>query len=63
MLPDITTKKVAIPVTLFTILSTGMLLTTDGKSLKLSNGSTNQQSILFHALVFFLVYSIVAKAL
>ena len=63
MLPDITTKKVAIPVTLFTVLSPGMLLTTDGKSLKLSNGSTNQQAILFHALVFFLVYSIVAKAL
>ena len=63
MLPDITTKKVAIPATLFTLLSPGMLLTTDGKSIKISNGSTNQQAILFHALVFFLVYSIVAKSL
>jgi hypothetical protein len=63
MIADITTKKVAIPVSLFIALSPGLLLTTNGKSLKFRNGSTNQTAILFHALVFFLVYAIIAKAL
>jgi hypothetical protein len=44
-------------------LSPGVLLTTDGRSLKIANGKTNQMAIFFHALVFFLVYSLVAKAM
>jgi hypothetical protein len=44
-------------------LSPGVLLTTDGRSLKIRNGKTNQMAIMFHALVFFLVYSLIAKAL
>ena len=63
MLPDITSQKVAIPAALFLALSPGVLLTTDGRSLKIRNGKTNQMAILFHALVFFLVYSLIARAM
>ena len=63
MLPDITSQKVAIPAALFLALSPGVLLTTDGRSLKIANGKTNQMAIFFHALVFFLVYSLIAKAM
>ena len=38
MLPDITSQKVAIPAALFLALSPGVLLTTDGRSLKFTNG-------------------------
>jgi hypothetical protein len=63
MIPDITSKKVAIPAALFLALSPGFLLTTDGKKLNFMNGKTNQMAVFFHALVFFLVYSLVAKAM
>ena len=63
MLPDITSQKVAIPAALFLALSPGVLLTTDGRSLKIRNGKTNQMAIMFHALVFFLVYSLIARAM
>jgi hypothetical protein len=63
MLPDITSQKVAIPAALFLALSPGVLVTTAGKNVKFMNRRTNQMAIFFHALVFFLVYSLVAKAM
>src|SRR6056300_1225660 len=63
MLPDITTRKVAIPAALFLALSPGLLLKTDGSKITYMNQTTDQMSVFFHALVFFLVYSLVAKAL
>jgi len=63
MLPDLTSQKVAIPAALFLALSPGVLLTTDGKKITFKNGKTNQMAVLFHALVFFLVYSLIAKAM
>jgi hypothetical protein len=63
MLPDITSQKVAIPAALFMALSPGVLVTTAGKNVKFANGKTNQMAIFFHALVFFLVYSLIAKAM
>ena len=63
MLPDITSQKVAIPAALFLALSPGILVTTAGKNVKVMNRKTNQMAIFFHALVFFLVYSLVAKAM
>jgi hypothetical protein len=63
MLPDITTQKVAVPAALFLALSPGMVVTTDGSKLSYMNRKTDQMSVFFHALVFFLVYSIVAKVM
>ena len=63
MLPDLTSQKVAIPAALFLALSPGVLLTTDGKKIAFRNGKTNQMAVFFHALVFFLVYSLIAKAI
>ena len=63
MLPDITSQKVAIPAALFLALSPGVLLTADGRRVKFVNGKTSQMAVMFHALVFFLVYSLVAKAM
>ena len=63
MLPDLTSQKVAIPAALFLALSPGVLLTTDGKKIAFRNGKTNQMAVFFHALVFFLVYSLIAKAM
>ena len=61
MLPDITSQKVAIPAALFLALSPGVLLTTTGKDIKFMSGRTSQMATMFHALVFFLVYSLIAK--
>ena len=64
MLPhNLTAQKVAIPAALFLALSPGVLLTTDGSKVAFRNGKTNQMAIFFHALVFFLVYSLIAKAM
>lgn len=63
MLPDITSQKVAVPAALFLALSPGVLLTTNGRKLAFRNGKTNQMAIFFHALVFFLVYSLIARAM
>ncbi len=63
MLPDITSQKVTIPAALFLALSPGILLRTDGTSIKLRNGLTGRTAVMFHALVFFLVYSLIAKAM
>ena len=63
MLPDLTSQKVVIPAALFLALSPGVILTTDGKKITFKNGKTNQMAVFFHALVFFLVYSLIAKAM
>lgn len=63
MLQDLTANKVFIPAALFIALSPGVLLTTDGKRLTFKNGKTSQMAVLFHALVFFIVYSLIAKAM
>ncbi|AFC35030.1 hypothetical protein OtV6_122c [Ostreococcus tauri virus RT-2011] len=63
MLPDITSQKVAVPAALFLALSPGVLLTTNGQKLAFRNGKTNQMAVFFHALVFFLVYSLIARAM
>ena len=63
MLPELTSQKVALPAALFLALSPGVLVTTAGKNVKFMNGKTNQMAIFFHALVFFLVYSLVARAM
>lgn len=59
----ITSPKVAVPSALFLVLSPGMFLKTDGTKLSFKNMSTDRMSVFFHGLVFFLVYSIVAKAM
>ena len=63
MLPDITSQKVAVPAALFLALSPGVLVTTAGKDVKFMNGKTSQMAVFFHALVFFLVFSLVARAM
>ena len=63
MIPELTSQKVALPAALFLALSPGVLVTTAGKNVKFMNGKTNQMAIFFHALVFFLVYSLVARAM
>lgn len=63
MLPLLTSQKVAIPATLFLALSPGMLLKTNGSNISFKNVSTDRMSVFFHGLVFFLVYSVVAKSM
>ena len=63
MLPDITSQKVAIPAALFLSLSPGLLLPTDGSKISFMNRKTGQMAVFFHALVFFLVYSLIAKTM
>lgn len=69
MMPDLTAQKVSVPAALFLALAPGMLITTDGTSMpklntnlmNLGTRNTNLQVVMFHALVFFIVYSLVAK--
>jgi hypothetical protein len=63
MIPDVTSQKVAIPAALFLALSPGMILKTDGCKLSIGKMDTDRMSILFHSLVFFLVYSIIANTM
>ena len=63
MLPDITSRKTSIPSALFLLLSPGIILRTDGSKVAFRDGLTGRKAVLFHALVFFLVFSIVAKAI
>jgi hypothetical protein len=62
-IPDITSAKVATPAALFLALTPGFIISTDGKSLNFMKNKTNSTYVFFHALVFFLVYSLVAKQL
>ena len=63
MIADITSQKVAIPAALFLALSPGLILKTNGSSVSFGKMGTDKMSIFFHALVFFLVFSLVAKAM
>lgn len=63
MIPALTSQKIAVPAALFLALSPGMILKTDGSKVTFGNASTDRTAVFFHALVFFLVYSIVAKAM
>lgn len=63
MLPDITSKKITIPTSLFLALSPGILLRTDGSKISFKDGLTGRTAVLFHALVFFLAFSLVSKAI
>lgn len=63
MLPNITTQKVYIPASLFLALSPGILLRTDGSNIAFRDGLTGRTAVLFHALVFFLVFSLISKAM
>ena len=63
MIADLTSQKVAIPAALFLALSPGMILKTNGSKISFGNVSTDRMAVFFHALVFFLVYSLVAKAM
>lgn len=63
MLPDVTSPKVALPAALFLALSPGVLLTTTGKNVKFANRQTSQAAVLFHALVFMLVFALVARVM
>lgn len=63
MLPLLTSQKVAIPSILFLALSPGMLLRTNGVKFSVGKVGTDKLSVLFHALVFFLAYSMIAKAM
>ena len=58
---DVTTPKVAIPAALFLTLSPGLLVLTTGTSLAFADGRTDRVSVFFHAAVFFLVYSAIAR--
>jgi hypothetical protein len=63
MLPDISSQKVAIPAALFLTLSPGILLRTNGTKLSFRDELTGRKTVLFHGLVFFMIYSIIAKAM
>ena len=63
MLPNLTSQKIAIPAALFLALSPGVVLTTDGSKVSFGNRKTSQMAVFFHALVFFLVYSLIARAM
>ncbi len=63
MLPDITSQKVTIPASLFLALSPGILLRTDGSRIAFRDGLTGRTAVLFHALVFFLTFSLISKAM
>lgn len=60
---DVTTSKVAIPAALFLTLSPGLIVRATGKSLAFGDGRTDRTSVFFHAAVFFLAYSAIAKAM
>lgn len=63
MIPDITSKKVAVPAALFLALSPGILLRTNGSKIAFRDGLTGRNAVLFHALVFFLAFSLIAKSM
>lgn len=67
---DVTSPKVSTPVVLFALLSPGMLLQLPPKAMPgslanaknvLFTGQTGAQSVLFHALVFLILYRLIAK--
>jgi len=63
MFPDITSAKVATPAALFLALNPGFILGTDGRSVSFTRNQTKAQFVFFHALVFFLIYALIARAM
>lgn len=62
---DVTSPKVAVPAVLFALLSPGMLLQLPSKipglnANSFATGKTDMMSVFFHALVFMIVYKLVA---
>jgi hypothetical protein len=57
---DITAPKVATPAALFTLLTPGLILQLPD-TFSLNTMKTSRNSVLFHALVFLVLYRIVAK--
>ena len=62
-MPAVTSPKVAVPAALFLALSPGMILKAEGRKFSFNKVGTARVTIYFHGLVFFLVYSLVAKAM
>jgi hypothetical protein len=58
---DITGPKVLIPAALFIALSPGLLLQLPTKTFQ--SGKTSRMSVMFHALVFVVLYSLIARFL
>jgi len=57
---DISGPKVAIPASLFALLSPGLLLELPDKVGKFGTMQTSRRAVLFHALVFLIVYKLSA---
>jgi len=60
---DITGPKVSIPTALFALLSPGLVLELPKRANFLFTGRTSRQSVLFHALVFLILYKLLARAM
>jgi hypothetical protein len=64
---DVTGPKVLIPTALFALFSPGMLLQLPdkmpGEAGWFHSDSTSKMSVLFHMLVFIIVYSLIARAM
>ena len=61
MMIDVTGPKVILPATLFILLNPGVFLQLPETTWM--SGKTSRTSVLFHALVFIILYSIVARLL
>ena len=59
---DISGPKVAIPASLFALLSPGLLLELPEKGTKLFTMNTSRRAVLFHAMVFLILYKLSAHA-
>ena len=64
---DVTGPKVLIPTVLFALLSPGLILQlpdkTPGEVGWFNSDNTSKMSVLFHMLVFIIVYSLIGKAM
>ena len=67
---DVTSPKILTPTALFTLLSPGMLLQLPDRipgrnalANSLRTMSTSNSSVLFHALVFMIVYNVIARSM
>ena len=58
---DITGPKVILPATLFVLLNPGVFL--ELPTMSIMSGHTSRTSVLFHALVFIVFYSVIARLL
>ena len=58
---DITGPKVAIPTALFALLSPGLVLELPARLNAVFTAHTSRQAVLFHALVFLILYKLVAR--